>query len=367
VLQAAEELHPAHALVSIKALAFAVSVLSAFLIVWWYWSGQSDVSQALQGPWNTAMILPGHLASAHFALIRSDNCVACHIHSGPVTEAACLTCHQEIAKAQSSRIGYHAKLTGACVACHTEHHGANADLRNFDRSSFNHDLASFKLNGAHRATACDQCHLQHSPTRGEMHYIGLAFSTCDKCHSNPHVDMPAADCARCHTEQSWRGRDIIFVHNRDSQFKLDAVHRGVSCNSCHKQTGTTAIYRGTPTSCVQCHGQITSAMGGRIGSLIVKPDPHAGRVSCVECHNPGVASPTPQQYAAACVRCHSESYRGLFFDWQKSLDEREQAARKRLSAQTRTDPGSERLLNQIHAAGMHNLQGSIDSFETLAR
>jgi hypothetical protein len=317
------------------------------------------------------MISPGPLVLVHSAKISADNCVACHTRSGPVTNVACLACHAEITKALEQHTGYHGQLKGDCVTCHTEHQSAGADLRNFDKRAFNHDLAQFKLNGSHRLLICDQCHRQHSPTAGETRFIGLSFSKCTDCHVTPHPDMPAADCTRCHGEQGWKGRDLLFDHNRDSSFKLDAIHSTLSCASCHKQSGSVLSFRGTPSSCVQCHVQIADAMAGKLGSLILKPDPHDGRVACNDCHLPHVRSQTPEQYATECARCHGAQYRTLFFNWQKSLDEREQSARLSLKQHDGGNPQAMKrwsdLLDQAHVAGMHNTQGAIEAFEKVGR
>ena len=183
--------------------------------------------------------------------------------------------------------------------------------------------------------------------------------------------MPAADCQRCHTEQGWTGRALLFVHNRDSSFKLDAIHSALSCSSCHKQTGTVPTFRGTPASCSQCHTQTVDAMAGTIGSLVMTADPHNGRVSCIECHTTTVRSQAPDQFAAQCERCHGVQYRTLFFNWQKALDEKEQLARTRLKQLERFDPQSQKqwndLLQRAHATGMHNVQAAIKTFESIAR
>jgi cytochrome b subunit of formate dehydrogenase len=363
--------HRPHATVSIKAMILALLAVAAALFGWWRGPGQSVVRAAMVSPNKNAIISPGPLASAHSSQRIGGDCLACHSHFRPTTKSACFSCHTEIRTALEQTAGYHGTLTGECAACHKEHHGADADLRNFDLRTFNHNLARFALKGAHRSLACDQCHVQYSPTPGEKRYIGVKSSACTDCHANPHADMPTADCTRCHSEQKWTGHDLLFVHNRDSFFKLDAIHSALSCASCHKQVGTAVVFRGTPASCEQCHKQIADAMAGKIGSLVMKADPHAGRVSCAECHMPGVRSPTPAQFAAQCERCHGVRYRTLFFNWQKSLDEREQSARLRLRQRVAADPQTTQLWNDrldaAHAAGMHNVQQAIEAFEKVGQ
>jgi cytochrome b subunit of formate dehydrogenase len=369
------ELHPAqehspHAAVSLKAMILVSMVIAGGLFIWWQGSGRGAVLATVMSPNKHAMIFPASLISAHSAALVGNDCAACHTHSGPTTNDACLACHVEIRKVLEQSAGYHGTLTGECATCHNEHHGADADLRNFNSRAFNHDLAKFTLKGAHRSLACAQCHLNHSPTAGQMRYIGIKSPACVDCHSNPHADMPAANCTQCHSEQGWTGRSLLFVHNRDSTFKLDATHDTLSCTSCHKPAGKTLSFVGTPTSCERCHTKVIDAMTGKFASLVMKPDPHAGRVACAECHLPGVRPQEPRQYAQQCQRCHGGRYRTLFFNWEKSLDEHEQSARLRLR-QAAATPGQLRLwselIEQAHSAGFHNAQQAIEAFEKVGR
>lgn len=360
-----------HAAVSLKTMILTLLLLAAVLFVWWHGPGQGLVRATIVSGRENAFISPGPLVSVHSAQLHGDHCVACHSQSGPPAPSACLVCHTEIRTALVQTAGYHGMLRGDCAACHKEHRGADADLRNFDARTFNHQLARFALNGAHRSLACDQCHRQHSPAPGRPRFIGVRFSACVDCHANPHVDMPSADCTRCHSEQGWTGRQLLFTHSRDSRFKLDATHSVLSCATCHKKVGATVVFRGTPATCEQCHAGIADAMAGRIGPLVTKADPHDGRVSCIECHAPAVRSPTPAQYAGQCERCHGVRYRDLFFNWQKSLDQAEQAARLRLRRQGIADPKTMQLwshrLDQARVAGMHNVQEAIEAFDRIGR
>jgi hypothetical protein len=192
------------------------------------------------------------------------------------------------------------------------------------------------------------------------------------CHTNPHLDMPAPDCTRCHSQQGWTGHDLLFSHNHDSQFKLDAIHSTLNCESCHKQSSPALVsFEGLSSSCERCHKPIADAMAGKIGVLAMNADPHAGRVACVECHAPDVRFPSPADFAAQCERCHGARYRALFFNWQKSLDEHEQAARFRLRQTAAANPQAgqdwSELLDQARMAGIHNTQQAIEAFEKIGR
>lgn len=359
------------AAVSIGAMILVALPIACGIYFWWQGPGENLVRATMVSSREKMFISPGRLVLAHSSALHGDRCEGCHTSSGPTNNHACLVCHVEIGKALDAKEGYHGTVTGDCALCHVEHHGSDVDLRHFDPRTFNHQLAAFPLLGAHRSLQCDKCHLQHSPKVGEQRYIGVKSSTCADCHPNPHADMPAADCRQCHSEQGWKGRDLLFVHNRDCHFKLDATHAVLSCAACHRKTDSTVVFRGTPTACAQCHTQIAEGMSGKVAGLVMKADPHDGRISCVECHDPQIRSSIPSQYAAQCARCHGVRYRTLFFNWEKSLDEREQSARERLRQRVskdsqRTELGSHQL-GQVHAVGMHNMQQAIEAFEQIGR
>ena len=359
-----------HAVISLPILVLTLVAVSVPLLIWWNASGQKTVASTLAGPWKTNVIFPGPLVMSHEHVIRANDCVQCHVNSGTVVSNACLACHQDVQRAEAAKTGVHGQITAECATCHVEHRGPMADLRNFDPKTFNHNQATFKLVGAHHAQTCERCHVNHSPVPGELHYLEVRFASCENCHTNPHRDMPAANCTKCHNEEGWTNRNLLFNHNRDSIFALDAVHSPLACTACHVQSRPVPIFKGTPISCQACHTPVAQAMAGQIGSIRVAADPHNGRVSCTDCHNTTIATQTPQLYADACVRCHGPAYRGLFYDWQRSLDEEMQAARHRLQqaglpetqlAQQLT------LLNQAQRAGMHNTQGAMELLKKAER
>ena len=359
-----------HAAVSVPVLVLTLTVLAIPALIWWHKSGDKVVAATLAGPWKTAAILPGPLVMSHATNIGANDCIRCHTDNGPVTSNACLACHDEVRRVEAAKIGVHGQITAACTTCHVEHHGANADLRGFDPHSFNHDLATFKLAGAHRSLTCGRCHFDHSPVAGELHFLGIKADACTNCHTNPHADMPSADCVRCHNSDGWTGHDLLFVHNRDASFKLDAVHSTLACTACHAQSGAVPTFKGTPNQCVQCHAPVAQALAGQIGAMKLAADPHAGRVSCTDCHVLNVVNQSPQMYADACVRCHGPAYRALFYDWQRSLDEEEQAACQRLQNGHLSPDQTANALTLIklaHTAGIHNTQAATDVFNKVAQ
>jgi hypothetical protein len=287
------------------------------------------------------------------------------------------------------RVGFHGKLTGACVTCHADHRGRDVDLRPpLNQFAFNHDSARFVLKGQHKALACEQCHVDHAgpDAKGQKRFIGLRFGLCTDCHANPHDSPTVNDCTRCHTERGWTGRDLLFRHDRDARFKLDQLHAKVDCTACHAKSdspaggasGSSDALRFTPLalSCEECHKSIADGMAGRIAAATLptplptplsaplpaplpaplQPDPHNGRVKCIDCHATSTPLYTPAQFADACAKCHTDRYRNLYFDWRRSLDERVAAASVRLKSE---DPAHEsdlsRRLNEAQQIGIHNI------------
>jgi hypothetical protein len=59
------------------------------------------------------------------------------------------------------------------------------------------------------------------------------------------------------------------------------------------------------------------------------------------------------------------------FDWQKSLDDREQSAKLRMQRQLAADPQAMKLwsarLAAAHSAGIHNMQQAIEVLENTGR
>lgn len=362
--------HP-HAVVSWKALlaSWLMAIAVAGVMLWWY-GPQHAITQALQvSRQDHAMISPGPLIAAHADDPRATRCDACHQSLNPPSDSACLACHDQIRQVMQQRLGWHGQVQGHCRTCHADHKGRTADIRNFDPRTFNHQQARFTLTGKHQTLDCDQCHVAHSNKPGQRQFIDLKFSSCSNCHETPHVEQQFESCTRCHTEQGWKGRQLLFEHNRDSAFKIDAIHSSLACASCHKVSEGKTLYRPLATACEQCHTPVAEALAGKLGGSTFAADPHNGRVRCTDCHAPGIQSPTPAQYAAACQQCHTPRYRGLYFDWQRSLADRSQAAQDAIKRIEATDPSEAKSLEQRRTQalllGLHNLSLAIKILDSI--
>jgi membrane-bound lytic murein transglycosylase len=115
-----------------------------------------------------------------------------------------------------------------CAACHQKddpHNGAFgtdcAQCHNpsdWKDAKFDHNLAAFKLTGAHVNVPCAKCHAN-----------GVFKGTpqaCVSCHAEPqqHPGAFGIDCAQCHTTQTWQGAtfDHVFPLNHGGAAALRA-------------------------------------------------------------------------------------------------------------------------------------------------
>jgi len=214
-------------------------------------------------------------AAADFAS-AAPNCVDCHrkddAHNGAFG-ADCGKCHTsdswEDAKfdhnlAAFKLVGQHQTVECArchvdnvfkgtpqtCAACHLKddhHQGAFgtdcAQCHNpsdWKDAKFDHNLAAFKLTGAHVDVPCAQCHV-NGVFKGTP-------QTCVSCHAEPqqHLGAFGTDCAQCHTTTAWR--PASFDHNT-TKFALTGKHLTATCQSCHVNGNYQLVY----TDCYQCH------------------------------------------------------------------------------------------------------------------
>jgi hypothetical protein len=201
-----------------------------------------------------------------------QNCVACHQqddHHQGAFGADCAQCHNpsdwQDAKfdhnlAAFKLMGKHQAVECAkchtnnvfkstpqnCVACHQQddhHQGAfGADCAqchnpsDWQDAKFDHNLAAFKLTGAHVNLPCAKCHV-NGVFKGTP-------QTCASCHAEPqqHLGAFGTDCAQCHSTQTWQGAKF------DHAFPLDHGGGGnIPCQTCH----TTSNFN--QYTCYGCH------------------------------------------------------------------------------------------------------------------
>jgi len=92
-----------------------------------------------------------------------------------------------------------------------------------------------------------------------VRYRPLRFR-CVECHDDIHRGQfgkkVVARCEQCHQATHWP--ELLFVHNRDSGFKLEGAHEKVPCEKCHfpktiRPNTVVVIYKPLRKECEACH------------------------------------------------------------------------------------------------------------------
>ena len=170
----------------------------------------------------------------------------------------CTSCHTDVHKGQFKERMAQKRADGSvagCEACHTTKSWK-------ELSGFDHSKTKFPLVGAHRATACIDC---HKPPNLETNLINVDFKAaaiqCEDCHEDVHGKQFAkagiTRCADCHNSMKWK--PSLFDHEKRTDFPLRGAHQNVRCGDCHKltkvvATKTVLFYKPTPKDCASCHG-----------------------------------------------------------------------------------------------------------------
>ena len=209
------------------------------------------------------------LTGSHIAV----PCAECHKQSdefAPKPSAvyhwqnlACTGCHSDPHRGEFNQRMQQTKSDGTaagCEACHSTKTWT-------ELSRFDHSGTSFPLLGAHRATACIDC---HRPPNLETTLLNVDFKAaptrCEDCHEDVHGRQFAGSgrtqCATCHNSAKWR--PSLFDHDKRTAFSLAGAHRDVKCGACHKliqkvEGKSVLFYKPTPKECALCHGAIKGA------------------------------------------------------------------------------------------------------------
>lgn len=220
-------------------------------------------------------------------------CELCHQPLKRTVASLCMDCHTDVAAEVNAAEPLHGLFErgGECLACHTEHQGADADLLALARPFFDHDLTDFSL--AHHAASyagepleCDTCHTGHEYT--------VEMQTCRGCHTEDdsaymtdHLAAFGAACLDCHDGFD---RFSDFDH-ASTGFGLDGKHASLQCSACHSPS-----IPDLPTDCQGCHEE---------------PAVHLGRygLQCADCHTAAGWTPASFSHPAAisqdCAACHT--------------------------------------------------------------
>jgi cytochrome b subunit of formate dehydrogenase len=283
-------------------------------------------------------------------------------------EDTCISCHDVIQQRIAQQSGFHGKLTGQCLSCHPEHAGEDADSQDF-----NHNLANYELQGKHSKVSCQECHLvkeNEEDAAEQTKYIGLNFGECTNCHSDPHLDRFEKACDACHSEDGWKEPYLVFHHNKDTEFAIDQIHTHLACASCHEDIEP-PLFEPLATTCEECHENIKKLSHGITRQIAFKPDPHAGRVTCTECHQTDKQRQKPADYANKCKSCHNDKYEQLYHNWNMAFELRKSQAEKLLSRLHQISaPEASQIAERITEAeytGFHNIQLANELWDQILR
>ncbi len=179
----------------------------------------------------------------------------------------CTSCHSDPHKGQFNERMQQLRADGTpagCEACHSTKSWK-------ELSGFDHSKTKFALLGAHRATACMDC---HKPPNLETNLIHVDFKAapmvCEDCHEEIHGKQFAKGgvtrCAECHNSTKWK--PALFDHEKRTEFPLRGAHQNVRCGDCHKLTKvveakTVLFYKPTPKDCAACHGATNPTPGSK--------------------------------------------------------------------------------------------------------
>ena len=196
------------------------------------------------------------------------NCGHCHPGATPAEQhdftrssSECNFCHEDIHNDQWGQ---------DCSQCH------NFDSWTLSTQDQNHDLTRFPLQGAHRNSTCESCHLNQASRSSSLRI------DCASCHltdhensvSPSHITLELSfECESCHPPISNSWDQSSFNHNQTG-YALLGRHFVSDCESCHTQAA-----RNTPNVCESCH------MNEYVVSL--EPD-HEGQgypFDCQHCHD----------------------------------------------------------------------------------
>jgi len=178
--------------------------------------------------------------------IACENCHANEQYKN--TAKKCYSCHRinDIHKGQ---------LGKKCQNCHTP--------KKWKKIAFDHDKETeFPLKGQHKKLNCRNCHID-DPTKKKQP------AGCLSCHKadDRHQGSYGKRCATCHNSVKWS--TIVFDHNKDTKFKLEATHKKAACSDCHKKH---LFKTKTSMKCQSCH---------------IQDSPHGKKHKreCSKCHN----------------------------------------------------------------------------------
>ena len=180
----------------------------------------------------------------------------------------------------------------SCTTCHTEQGWTGKQLV----FSHEHDTR-FPLHGKHAELQCQQC---HKAADSEASLASASFSTlstqCRQCHNDPHQGQFRQSCTTCHSEQGWKGQNLLFDHNRHTPFKIDAIHGGIACSRSSRAGRAPGLPPLRQAATVPHHDHARDEEQMQPALQPIRAMAGLNR----RLSRAAVRSPTPAQYADAC-------------------------------------------------------------------
>jgi hypothetical protein len=257
-----------------------------------------------------------HAAETGFTLEgrhADAKCSACHqTRSFLDARPVCSSCHTDV----------HRKNLGTdCASCHSP----STPFKQ-TRAQFDHSRAQFALTGAHRAVACEKCHVAGV-------FRGLQHDMCSTCHQEPHRRKFGPVCTSCHTTDQWTTRT---VDHAKTGFTLVGAHTQVACAKCHQSGSMTKPLRFDQCSachvnvhresaredCHACHTE-TGFRGAKFDHGSRTSFPLVGKhdgLACRQCHTSVSAESVPLARKVVdfggmkteCAACHEDKHKGEY-------------------------------------------------------
>lgn len=304
---------------------------------------------------------PGPMSRAHKDLSGFPvDCNKCHTAGYGVPDKKCLACHthQPLRARIKAKKGFHAAsevTKKECKDCHPEHKESRPgsgkgrrttiDWKPFGgKRNFNHRLADWPLEGAHRYQKCEKCHDKKYPQSKLPSYLGLR-GECTTCHFgtkkkhgvggyNPHkfTDSKLTNCQTCHKFSNFKVANLgvtkfdhdktayplvgahlrnkcIECHEKDIKtFKVKDNFK--DCKGCHEDSHKSVI--SAKRTCKSCHSPKTNFRKTKFDHGKETKFPLRGQHKknrCKDCHKIGSKPEAPQM---ACVTCHEDVHKGRF-------------------------------------------------------
>jgi hypothetical protein len=213
----------------------------------------------------------------------------------------------------------------------------NFEMVRFNKETFNHLLAGYKLEGKHNKIACADCHKPEliknniSQKKSET-YLGLG-TECLSCHANYHQNTLSSKCVSCHNQNLFKPASG-FNHS-NSNFPLTGKHQTVDCAKCHKTEQQNGVqfqkFKGVEfanctschedvhqnkfgNNCRKCHTEISFKEVKSLGNFNHEKTDFALQgmhraLDCKKCHRGSYTQPVKH---GKCADCHEDYHNNQF-------------------------------------------------------